>query len=51
MKLTRKVASGRVSFTPAMKAFISRFTSGIGKPPTMPILPVFVIAPAMMPLR
>ncbi len=51
MKVTMNSTFGLVSFAPAMKAFISRFTSGIGKPPTMPILLVLVIAPATMPDR
>jgi hypothetical protein len=39
------------SLAPAMKAFIRRLTSGIGKPPTMPILLLLVMPPAIMPLR
>ena len=39
------------SLAPAMKACISRFTSGIGKPPTMPILLLWVMPPATMPAR
>ena len=51
MKLTLNSTFGLTSFAPAMKAFISRLTSGIGKPPTMPILFDFVMPPATMPDR
>ena len=51
MKLTMNSTLGLTSFAPAMKAFISRFTSGIGKPPTMPILPLLLMPPAIRPLR
>lgn len=51
MKLTLNSTLGLVSFAPAMKAFMSRFTSGIGKPPTMPMRLVLVMPPATMPLR
>ena len=51
MKLTLNSTFGLTSFAPAMKAFISRLTSGIGKPPTMPMLLVLVMPPAIMPDR
>ena len=51
MKLTVKVTLGLTSLAPAMKAFIRRFTSGMGKPPTMPILLDLVMPPAIMPVR
>ena len=51
MKLTMNSTFGLTSLAPAMKAFISRLTSGIGKPPTMPILLLLVMPPATMPVR
>ena len=49
--MTVNLTFGLVSFAPAMKACISRLTSGIGKPPTMPILLDLVMPPAIMPVR
>ena len=42
---------GFTSFAPAMNACIRRFTSGMGKPPTMPIRLLLVMPPASMPVR
>ena len=51
MNETVNLASGLTSLAPAMKACISRLTSGIGKPPTMPILFDLVSLPATRPVR
>jgi len=51
MNVTVNCTFGFTSRAPAMNACISRFTSGIGYPPTMPMRFVFVIPPAIMPVR
>ena len=51
MKLTLNSTCGLTSLAPAMKAFIRRLTSGIGKPPTRPILLLLVTPPATIPER
>ena len=51
MKLTLNSTLGLTSLAPIMKAFIRRLTSGMGNPPTMPILLLLVMPPATMPDR
>ena len=51
MNDTRKRAPGFTDRAPSMKACMSRLTSGMAKPPTMPMVPDLVARPATMPVR
>ena len=48
---TRTLMPGLTLCAPSVKALMLRSTSGIGKEPTKPSVPVFVMCPATMPAR
>ena len=51
MKVSSTVTSSRTALTPASKAMKVPFADGISTPPTIPTIPLSVIAPAAIPAR